>query len=66
MAQFYMQPRSPARWSSWVSTASLPTSVLRVPLFDGAFEMNAVLKPQATAPHIVADLALAAWGRKEI
>ena len=28
--------------------------------------MNAVLKPQATAPHIVADLALAAWGRKEI
>ena len=28
--------------------------------------MNAVLKPQATAPYIVADLALAAWGRKEI
>ncbi len=28
--------------------------------------MNAVLKPQATATHIVADLALAAWGRKEI
>jgi len=28
--------------------------------------MNAVLKPPATAPHIVADLALAAWGRKEI
>ena len=28
--------------------------------------MNAVLKPHATAPHIVADLALAAWGRKEI
>jgi len=28
--------------------------------------MNAVLKPQAAAPHIVADLALAAWGRKEI
>jgi len=28
--------------------------------------MNAVLKPHAAAPHIVADLALAAWGRKEI
>jgi adenosylhomocysteinase len=28
--------------------------------------MNAVLKPNAVAPHIVADLALAAWGRKEI
>ena len=28
--------------------------------------MNAVLKPQAAAPYIVADLALAAWGRKEI
>jgi len=28
--------------------------------------MNAVLKPQGTAPHIVADLALAAWGRREI
>ena len=28
--------------------------------------MNAVLKPQASAPHVVADLALAAWGRKEI
>src|SRR5437764_1549662 len=28
--------------------------------------MNAVLKPEATAPYIVADLALAAWGRKEI
>jgi adenosylhomocysteinase len=28
--------------------------------------MNAVLKPHAAAPSIVADLALAAWGRKEI
>ena len=28
--------------------------------------MNAVLKPQGTVPHIVADLALAAWGRREI
>src|SRR5664280_2185214 len=28
--------------------------------------MNAVLKPQGAAPYIVADLALAAWGRKEI
>jgi len=28
--------------------------------------MNAVLKPQGTAPHSVADLALAAWGRREI
>ena len=28
--------------------------------------MNAVLKPQGTAPYIVADLALAAWGRREI
>jgi len=28
--------------------------------------MNAVLKPHAAAPYIVADLALAAWGRKEI
>ena len=28
--------------------------------------MNAVLKPQVNAPHIVADLALADWGRKEI
>ncbi|MGZ5207357.1 MAG: adenosylhomocysteinase, partial [Caldimonas sp.] len=28
--------------------------------------MNAVLKPQATAPYIVADLKLADWGRKEI
>jgi adenosylhomocysteinase len=28
--------------------------------------MNAVLKPPATAPYLVADLALAAWGRKEI
>ncbi|MDQ6639463.1 MAG: adenosylhomocysteinase, partial [Pseudomonadota bacterium] len=28
--------------------------------------MNAVLKPEAAAPHIVADLALAPWGRKEI
>jgi len=26
--------------------------------------MNAVLKPQGTAPYIVADLALAAWGRR--
>ena len=28
--------------------------------------MNAVLKPSAAAPYIVADLCLAAWGRKEI
>src|SRR5262252_4469033 len=28
--------------------------------------MNAVLKPRGTAPYIVADLALAAWGRREI
>ena len=28
--------------------------------------MNAVLKPQGNVPHIVADLALAAWGRREI
>ncbi|MBV9889736.1 MAG: adenosylhomocysteinase [Rhizobacter sp.] len=28
--------------------------------------MNAVLKPQGTVPFIVADLALAAWGRREI
>ena len=28
--------------------------------------MNAVLKPQAPAPYLVADLSLAAWGRKEI
>ncbi|MCE9657422.1 MAG: adenosylhomocysteinase [Burkholderiales bacterium] len=28
--------------------------------------MNAVLKPKADAPYIVADLNLAAWGRKEI
>jgi len=28
--------------------------------------MNAVLKPKANAPHIVADLNLASWGRKEI
>jgi adenosylhomocysteinase len=28
--------------------------------------MNAVLKPHAASPYIVADLALAAWGRKEI
>jgi len=28
--------------------------------------MNAVLKPKADAPWIVADLSLAAWGRKEI
>ena len=28
--------------------------------------MNAVLKPHAAAPHIVADLKLADWGRKEI
>jgi len=28
--------------------------------------MNAVLKPSGTAPYIVADLSLAAWGRKEI
>ena len=28
--------------------------------------MNAVLKPETTAPYIVADLSLAAWGRKEI
>ena len=28
--------------------------------------MNAVLKPKTNAPYIVADLALAAWGRKEI
>ena len=28
--------------------------------------MNAVLKPQATVPYIVADLSLAPWGRKEI
>ena len=28
--------------------------------------MNAVLKPKANVPHIVADLNLAAWGRKEI
>ena len=28
--------------------------------------MNAVLKAAAAAPYIVADLALAAWGRKEI
>jgi adenosylhomocysteinase len=28
--------------------------------------MNAVLKAPAAAPYIVADLALAAWGRKEI
>ena len=28
--------------------------------------MNAVLKSQATAPYIVADLKLADWGRKEI
>jgi adenosylhomocysteinase len=28
--------------------------------------MNAVLKPDTAAPYVVADLALAAWGRKEI
>ena len=28
--------------------------------------MNAVLKPTAAAPHVVADLSLADWGRKEI
>jgi adenosylhomocysteinase len=28
--------------------------------------MNAVLKPSVDAPHVVADLSLAAWGRKEI
>src|ERR1700752_4610717 len=28
--------------------------------------MNAVLKPKADAPYIVADPSLAAWGRKEI
>jgi len=28
--------------------------------------MNAVLKPSGAAPYIVADLSLAAWGRKEI
>src|ERR1700710_1923160 len=28
--------------------------------------MNAVLKPAAAVPHIVADLKLADWGRKEI
>ena len=28
--------------------------------------MNAVLKPKANAPYIVADLNLASWGRKEI
>ena len=28
--------------------------------------MNAVLKPKANAPYIVADLNLATWGRKEI
>ena len=28
--------------------------------------MNAVLKPQQTADHVVADMSLAAWGRKEI
>jgi adenosylhomocysteinase len=28
--------------------------------------MNAVMKPHAAAPYVVADLALAAWGRKEI
>jgi adenosylhomocysteinase len=28
--------------------------------------MNAVLKPQTAAPHVVADLSLADWGRKEI
>ena len=28
--------------------------------------MNAVLKPKADAPYIVADMSLAAWGRKEI
>ena len=28
--------------------------------------MNAVLKPKATAPYIVADMKLADWGRKEI
>ena len=28
--------------------------------------MNAVLKPEAVTPYIVADMSLAAWGRKEI
>jgi adenosylhomocysteinase len=28
--------------------------------------MSAVLKPQQAADHVVADLSLAAWGRKEI
>src|SRR5664279_3929102 len=33
---------------------------------DWSPDMNAVLKPKATAPYHVADLKLADWGRKEI
>ncbi|MDO7605711.1 MAG: adenosylhomocysteinase, partial [Burkholderiaceae bacterium] len=28
--------------------------------------MNAVLKPQTAPNHVIADITLAAWGRKEI
>jgi adenosylhomocysteinase len=43
-----------------------PSIVAAGSSYDRSQNMNAVLKPQGTAPYIVADLALAAWGRREI
>ncbi len=51
-----LQPRSPARWSSWVSRASLSQNRRAGSTFDRSLEMNAVLKPHTASAHVVADL----------
>src|SRR5207253_782989 len=61
-----LQPRSPAR--GLVGERFTGGVVVRVPKILEP-EMNAVLKPSASAEasrYAIADLALAAWGRREI
>ena len=60
-----MQPRSPARWSSWVSPPPFRSIGVRVPHhLEPRHERRS--EAHAADPYIVADISLAAWGRKEI
>ena len=51
-------------------TSGEPLSIGRVvrpsETYPLEYEMNAVLKPQTAPNHVIADITLAAWGRKEI
>ena len=51
-------------------TSGEPLSIGRVvrpsETYPLEYEMNAVLKPQTAPNHVIADITVAAWGRKEI